>query len=332
MIYVKKLKIIKDFHLSLDVRSNTLADTQIFVHSGDIVTQDTLVAKIFRSAYTTSVDLAKELEIKSLKNPQDIMGFIDVLEGQIVQKGRIIAHKSFLGIENIIKAPFDGVIHVDVSEHPTLIIQSLPVEIEVKALTKGRIVDADKEKVTIATNVIRLFPYFVHGKSVYGELKNLDNIESLDQKYKDTIIFYNAPISLEMVRRAMAVSAIGIMGPSCPSRILSMPDKNFTVISFEGFGSIEMPIYEKIHMSEGYVVWVNAAKEEVIIGTKLTIEDLKEAYIKDISFNDQVQVFDNAHYGNLARVKEIHGDRIQISLPGGKEIDVNSINITGILS
>ncbi len=331
MIYIKKLKIINNYHVSLDIASNGVHESEVYIKPGDNINPLDVLSLLYRSEESIEFDLCEELEIKSLKSPEDIKNYITVLDGQLVAKGKIVAHKSSLGYENIIKSPYEGIVSLEIGDKPKLVIQSTPIEIKLRAMAKGKIVSVDIHNLIIETNVIRILPSFMVGKSLFAETCVIKNVEDINLAVKGKVVYIPGEITSELATKSKGAGAAGIIGISADHMVLDCADEFFTVVSLEGFGYIEQKIYDKIEQSDSYLVYIDLQKGEILFATPLSIEDLKEAYVKESVFNDTVQLYDERAYARIGKIKRIEEETYDIALDEEEQLSIDKNNIIGLL-
>lgn len=330
MIYIKKLKIVSKYRIKLDISSMGENKSIVYAKVGDTLTPETIIAKVYRSAVSIRITLQDELDIH--KGAGDIMGHVDVADGQAVAKGKTLAHKTSIGMENLIRAPFDGIINLDITDEcACIILNSIPVEVDVKSLVYGKVVELTQDCIVVESNVLRLFPSCIFGASVDGELMVVQSIDDLGAEAKGRIVYYPGQLTKEFVKKAVALSAMGVIGISADFEMLAVSHANFGIAILEGFGSISLPVYDKIKQSHGQIAFIDVESNEVVIATTLSIEDLKDIYLKDIVLNDSLQIYDPVYFACIGKVQKIDDGKVSVLLPEGNTVSVDEANIIGIL-
>lgn len=333
MIYQKKIKVLSEFDLHLDIASEGTGATRIYVKEGEEVTPEMVVATAFKSDHIITYDLHAELGLKELKKKDDMRKYFSVVEGALVEKGTVLAHKSSLTAANVLKAPFEGFVHIDLlTESPLIHIHALPVEVNITAGVMGKITKIESNTIYIRTHMMQLIPTCMMGGSVQGILKILPSIDQLDRGFVHTIIYYNGMLTEELVKKARAVHALGIIGISVDHRVYDLDNTTFTVVSLEGFGEIFVheSVYERLLHAEHYIVVIQCDKGVIYVGTKVSTEDLKDIYIKQEVFNDTVQVYQKEAYASIGKTQSSELGMVTV-LMGKDTYAVMQENVVGIL-
>lgn len=329
MIYTKKLTILPNTPIHFGLESNGLMETRLFVEVGDTVTPDTLLAQVYRSECEYKYDLETELGIKD--KDKIIDNYIDVLDGQVVTKGKVLAHKSSFTGDVAIKSPYDGIVSFEkLSNKHILKVRSIPIEMPLKSGIKGVVASINKQNITINTTSIRIFSKCMVGEDTKGILKVISDPNELTDNVKGCIVFYDSIVDHEFIAKAQAVNALGVIATSFNYDVLGQ--NLIAIASLEGFGDIQVPFYDKIKQSDGYLAMLSPIKHEILIGSGLLIEDRKKIYVKDAIYHDSIQVFDTDTFALSGQIEKIDDGEITVTVGGTKRVDTNEQNVLGVLN
>lgn len=330
IVFLKKIAYIHSYKYSRFIDP----DTHLMVSLNDIISDDTVISKghISKMSY----------RIKVSDFSTNFVKYVLVENGEIVHKGDPIIKKRKKQIE----APVDGI--VDLSHLPSgfILVKSYPEDIVNISKISGTVsyISDDKSRVVIDSPVLKIDLRYIFGPSTEANFRYLCdnkgflNLENINASVIGDIIYVGNLITMEIIKKSVAVGVVGIMGNGIELRnnesiedfVNSIP---ITVGVTDGFGVIENSCFyslEKNHKSPAFIDQSNMA---FVISDNKSKRDDKLFDIKKVEVSDKVQIFSYPYWGYTGRVNSINsiGKECNINLDNGNNVNIQIDDIVGII-
>ncbi len=194
------------------------------------------------------VEIAKPLRVK----PSHIKGFLNVKEGDFVYGGQVLASSPNKDI--FIKTPTTGTVKEINTEEGYVIVHYDLEPNKLYAFTGGEVIDVKKNlKAKIKTKGTKIRGIIGFGDENYGQVITVDNVEDIEERYKNKVLLSFEPINYSFLKRAEQVGVSGIIAPSINNKdwvdyygkeigvaLTGEEEIDFTIILTEGFGNMKM--------------------------------------------------------------------------------------------
>ena len=232
---------------------------EVLVSEGDPVQRDQVVARADLPGDVTTLNLVNRLSV----TPAELPDYMLKKEGDPVEAGEPIAEtRPFIKwFKTVVDSPVAGTVESISKITGQVILREPPRPVQVRAYIDGTVVEAiPEEGVTIETTGAFIQGIFGVGGERWGRLhlivdtpEQVLKAEQINEACKGKIIIGGNLISLEVIRRAQEVGAVGIIGAGIRDRALrdllghdlgvaitGTEEIGLTVIVTEGFGEICM--------------------------------------------------------------------------------------------
>jgi preprotein translocase subunit YajC len=307
-----------------------LDNAEVIVAPGDKVSENTVIARGFVSKMMYRLNVSFFTK--------NIEKYINVVHGQVIQKGDIVVLKR----SKSMVSPVEGIIDLSDIKKGDILIRSYPEDISLLAGMDGNICNIYDNKIIIETQVVRSSMQYIFGGNVEAKLKyiaedngdlNLDNINS---SCIGSIIYVGSYITLEIIKKSVAVGVVGIIGTgieikdnqSIEELINAIP---LTVAVVDGFSRIDNLYFSIIKKFSGHRLLIDTDTSSIIIPCKINTEDAKVGYIRKANINDKVQIFTLPFWGYSGKIVNISGDTVNVMLDKGNDVSVQKYDIIGII-
>jgi len=283
---------------------------EVLVTKGDVVSQDTIVARTSVQGEPHVVKVANDLDL----NPDTEKTTPYMLRklGDTVRKGEPIAiYKALLGlVKKVSLSPTDGTVEHISDLTGQVIVRGPPIPVEVKAYMPGRVVEVvPNEGVVIQTTAALIQGIFGIGGETHGELRVLSNTpddilepKQIASEHRGKILVAGSLVTKDALAMAVKVGASGIvvggimdkdlidfLGYEIGVAITGQEEKGLTLILTEGFGKIRMleRTFQLLKRFEGKLVCMNGATQirAGVVRPEIVIprEDLSSTELVEVS-------------------------------------------------
>ncbi len=228
-----------------DVRGTLLA------RDGQPVEMTNVVARGQLPSRHHIVEAAAELR---LRNPDDLNALLQVERGERVQAGQVLAGKNK---RRGPKSPVDGIV-VGMGEG-RIIVQELPIEIDLEAGIRGFVVDVRPRRgVMIQTAGAVMQGVWGNGRRAIGALRfepddglELMAGDDIGLVWRGAIVISKRPLSELGMRVMEAQDIAGVIAPSMDSTLIDAA-RNFdrAILLTEGFGTMRLSIAVQTFLQE----------------------------------------------------------------------------------
>jgi len=309
---------------------------KVFVKVGDIVDYDTVIAETTVPGNADIITSALHLGI----SPEVLQHYMLKKEGDPVNKEEIIAsYRALFGLINkFSKSPFEGKIESISSVTGRVVIRELPTIVRVKAYIKGIVKNVlPNEGAIISANGAFIQGIFGIGGETHGTVKILTDSqneplrpESITKDNKGQVLVGSSYVSIEAIKKAIEVGAVGIIVASIGHRdleafigkvigvaITGQENLGLTLILTEGFGEMAMSkrTFTILKNLEGHMASINGATQiragvirpEIIIihENELRFSSKEDELISGMVPGTLVRIIREPYFGAIGRVKRL---------------------------
>ncbi len=306
---------------------------EVVVKVGDKVTADDNVAKTDLPGDVIAINIGNKLGVP----PSDVLSKMQKKEGEKIKKDEPLAmSQSMFGLfKSIVKSPITGTVENISSITGQVLLREPPVPITVKAFIDGIVSKVyENEGVQIENKSAYIQGIFGIGGEITGEIKVLVDgpdaellPEQIDNSCKDKIIVGGSIVRLPAIKKAVQVSAKGIviggiddqdlkdlLGYDIGVAITGHEEIGLTLVLTEGFGPIKMAAktYEILKEFEGYKtsmhgktqIRAGVMRPEIIIPIPFKEEELKakEKEISGLKIGSIIRIIREPHFGEICKV------------------------------
>lgn len=231
----------------------------VLVAEGENVRRDQVVARTDLPGEVTTLNLVNRLGV----TPDELPAYMLKEEGDPVEAGEPLAEtRPFIKwFKTTVESPVTGTVESISPVTGQVMLRQPPRPVQVRAYVDGTVVEIiPGEGVVVETSGAFLQGIFGVGGERWGTLHPVANTpdqilraQQIDDACEGKIVVGGSPITLEAVRRAQEVGAIGIIGGGIRDRdlrdllgydlgvaITGAEEIGLTVIVTEGFGEIAM--------------------------------------------------------------------------------------------
>jgi hypothetical protein len=331
IVYIQKATYLKDYKYIRVIDP----DTNLMVSVGENINKDTIISRgsISRMSYRIKVsDFASNFH-----------KYVSVLHGEVIHKGDSIMNK---GKKNIF-SPVDGIIDLSHLSSGFILVKSYPEDIMNVSNINGIVssISEEKDKVIINTSVLKIDLKYIFGSNIEAKFKYLCNeqgflyLEDINTSAIGTIIYVGNLITMEIIKKSLAVGVVGIIGNGIEIRnnesiedfINSIP---LTVGVIDGFGSIENSFfYSILSKYNRFPAFIDQNNQAFIIPIDTPSEDSIPFEIKGINKGDKVQIFSFPYWGYTGTIESfnIEDQSVFVALDFGSKVNVQIEDIVGII-
>ena len=315
----------------------------VHVNVGQIIKSDTVVASTNLPGNIQMIKLSNILNIE----PKDVENALKVGEGDLVQKGEIIAETEgmFGFFKSSFSSPIDGVIESVSSKTGRIIIREKPIPVEIDGYVRG-VVD---EVIPQEGVVVKSYAAFIQGIfGIAGEKKGVISTissspeeelheDQITSEMKGKILVGGSFISIQAYKKALKYNVAGIviggfnyydlkeiLGYNLGVAITGTENLNTALIVTEGYGNIPMSFstFSLLKEHNNKVASINGATQiragvirpEIVI--PLSTEMKEEKTINDsnngISIGSIVRIIRSPHFGKIGEVVSLPADLQQM--------------------
>lgn len=313
---------------------------EVLVKEGDVVTDDTIVARTEIPGDPEVVNVATTLAVE----PDEAKGYMLKKVGDSIEKGEPIAlMKGFFGLfKTTCNSPVSGKLEHFSEETGQAIVRTKPISVQIKAYIPGKVVkELPKEGVIIQTTAAFIQGIFGIGGETRGEIMMLskkpeDVLESsqITQECKGKIIIGGALVTSDGLRKAVEVGARGIivggindrditsfLGYDIGVAITGQEEAGLTLIITEGFGKMAMQekTFRMFEKFEGKLACINGATQiragvmrpEIVIPSKDTstskasMEEEEDNVSEGLRPKTLIRLIRDPYFGELGRVTRL---------------------------
>jgi hypothetical protein len=196
---------------------------------------------------------------------------IAVKPGQQIAEGQVVAQTGWRGGRKLL-APAGGTVGTVDEAAGFVVLQPAPQEVEVLAGIRGIVEAVSASEVVVAAYGHRVYGALGVGGEVHGTIKVLavedrPSADDLGIQFAYSILVTTAPLSSDLLRRAVDLKVKGVVGPSIPVRELAnflgvdpvpldpnaLPKPPIPLMLTEGFGEVSMakPIADLLISCDG---------------------------------------------------------------------------------
>jgi hypothetical protein len=171
--------------------------------------------------------------------PLDVAGHLNV--GDKLKSGDVIGGSKFLkaiGQDKGVKINFDGVVYFKDKEK--VVVGSFVTESQLISGVYGKVIDVIEGK-SLLINASGLVMQGVegYGESVFGELKTIVSISTINPKLKGKVIVYSEKVTRETLDKLISEGVIGIIvGGLTQEDYWYLIEKEMPFVMVHGFGDI----------------------------------------------------------------------------------------------
>lgn len=330
MIFIKKIRLVKNYKLELNIESVGNHKTQISRISGSKTDPSTVYATIFASDRIVEINLLEELSIDLNEWKKYLDKYLIVSNGQILSKGQIIAHRQTFGYERLIKAEFDCIVNLNLKT-AKLNMYSIPDKYDLEAGVYGDIEYIDNKRVVLKSNFLLCDLIYTKGQNKFGKLKILDKNSNIDLSWKDCIIYSIEPISIDTINILEKHFVKCVIGSYASPNIANYKGP-CSIGIIDGFGNYLNNFYKKIEYSKDLLIYLNVQEKKIYIGTTLNYEDKKFISTDILKIGNKVQIFNDNYFSYIGEIVNIDKDSVNVNIECiSNEIKINKCNLNGII-
>lgn len=181
--------------------------------------------------------------------PEKVESYLVRQVDDTVERGEELAlRRTLLGLRRRrVVAPIEGrVAHI---EHGELLLEGVPVRMEVQATVPGKVIEQVPERyVLVETTGAAIQVAWGHGSLAWGTLKVMDtapslttNAERFNIDHRGAVVAIGSPLTEEFLRGAVQIRVKGLIAASMRASLLPMLEEvEFPVALTQGFGTFEM--------------------------------------------------------------------------------------------
>lgn len=331
---------------------------QVLVRVGDEVQPETVVARTELPGPITLLRAAEKLGVE----PKDVPSLLRKQVGETVREGELLAEtKGLFGrfFKAQLVAPVEGTLERVNPRTGSIEIRHPPRPVEVKAYIRGRVVEVmEGEGAVIETRGAMIQGIFGVGGERRGILKVLTaapgeeaSPEALGEEHRGAILVTGGRISYEVIRQALEMGAVGIVGGCILDAdlrqllgydlgvaITGQEAIGLTLVVTEGFGTLPMAqrTFALLRSLEGREASINGATQiragvirpEVIVPRpELEGRPLAEArgFSQELNRGVLVRVIRDPYFGLLGRVVALPPELQRI--PTGAQVRVLTVEL-----
>ena len=305
----------------------------VLVKSGDQLTPDTIVAS---TNLPGNVQMLKVSNILNI-DPKDVVGAVQIKEGQEVKKGDIIAETSgiFGMFKSSVESPVDGTIESISQSTGRVVVREAPIPVEVDAYVSGVVDDVvENEGIVLKSNAAFIQGIFGIAGEKRGDLLVVSSgpeeeltADQITGDMKGKILIGGSFLSLEAYKKALSVQVAGIvvggfnyydlkaiLGYNLGVAITGTEKLNTALIVTEGYGSIPMSeaTFSLLKENDGKAASINGATQiragvirpEIVIplDSGNTDNDSSSKIPEGIQEGSTVRVIRSPNFGKIGRV------------------------------
>jgi hypothetical protein len=342
---------------------------EVLVKVGDIVGPDDIVARAMLPGPQQAIKLAEELGVEA----GEVKGFFKLNIGDAVEAGQLVAEtKGMFGgwFKKEVHSKHGGTIESisEITGHVLVREPSIPVEIP--AYIRGTVAEAiPSEGAVIETRCAMVQGIFGVGGERNGPVRlavgtpdDLLEAKHVLEDDKGKILVGGSGVTLEAVRRAVQVGAVGIvvgavrdvdltefLGYDIGVAITGQEDISLTLVATEGFGKLRMAqrTFDLLKSLEGRQASVNGATQiragvirpEIIVPfTQSADAGQAQEPILALAPGTPIRVIREPYFGQLGKVTGLpsqpqtvdSGARVRVlqaELDDGQEVTVPRANV-----
>ena len=304
---------------------------------GDQVQADDIVAKTNLPGNVQMVKVANRLNI----SPADIQDVLMIKEGDVVQKGDMIAQTDglFGFFKSDLLSPISGTIESISDITGQIVMREAPIPVEVDAYVSGSVSDIiEGEGVTIESDAAYVQGIFGIGGEARGILDviangrdNELNLEDINESHEGKILVGGSFIGIEAYKKALELNVAGIviggfnyydleeiLGYTLGVAITGTEDLVTSLIVTEGYGNIKMSerTFDLLKRHHGKFVSINGATQirAGVIRPEIVIPLEADEIPKDMSEKHEqlgitegsiVRVIRAPFFGKIGKVTEL---------------------------
>jgi hypothetical protein len=315
-------------------------DSVCMLKVGDVVEESTVVFEGQSSHVLQSMHISRELGVP----PSDIKEFVSVSDGEIVEKGEVVAKRSVsMGMmEKIVKNNLEGRLSYRQIDSGVVDIMSPFSDKTVTAGVTGRVrrvvpESNQKREVILSVNGYVSKPVFCSGESVSGSLyilKTGDSVyfpEDVTSDCRGKIVVAGRELNLMLYESIVEAGAIGvIVGGVSRTDFSSMGHKAIPIFVMEGWGTVPLDniLIEFFRNSAGKPVYLDVSSEKIGVYNpdyEGTSDRIGYDFLVDIEEGMKVQVWDLPYWGYSGTVENVmdEEDLLQVKFSSGRKILVD---------
>lgn len=330
--YTPGLKVLKHSKVRKDRRLPIKGE--VCKEEGAMVQADDIVARTNLPGNVHMVKVANRLNI----SPTDIHDVLIVKEGDMVQKGDMIAQTDglFGFFRSDLKSPISGKIESISDVTGQIVMREAPIPVEVDAYVSGVVSNIiEQEGVTVESNAAYVQGIFGIGGEARGLLHVISSerghelsLEDINESHQGKIIVGGSFIGIDAYKKALKLKVGGIvvggfnyydleevLGYTLGVAITGTEDLTTSLIVTEGYGNIEMGerTFDLLKKNDGKFVSINGATQiragvirpEIVIPLE-DVENQNDGDLRQeqlgIKEGSLVRVIRSPFFGKIGRV------------------------------
>lgn len=310
----------------------------IRVKVGEIVRPFDIVADSLINLQEQTVNLRTLLKIRK----KSLDEYLRKREGEGFKKGEMIAENwgNFGFQRKQLLGPFDGVIQSVNRETGEILLRTNPDKKTVLAGAGGEVVQIlDSRAVLLAIVAVQVTGVWAGGQTAEGELLTLSSFDQplelskITPAVKGKIIIGGSFVSLEAIKKAIALEALGII----TGGVNVLPNDYFSADSFgllvtEGFGSVPMleSTWQYLRSAQARTAILIPERDILLVPENSPVcpadPRRPDGYFGYIAAGDLVQIFCWPYFGRVGKVAGLEPKK---TFPSGVIGEAVKINLLG---
>jgi hypothetical protein len=309
---------------------------EVMVKKGDKVEFDTIVARAFAPGEPELLNAAPILGVSKERLPEYTLKQV----GDELKEGDIIAQNIFLfGLfKRYVYAPYDCTIESISQYSGRIIVRGANIPIEVSAYIPGEVIEVIPDQgVVVETEASFIQGIFGVGGESFGEIKFIvdspDSVvteEMISEEHKGKIIIGGSYITVEAIRKAVEVGAIGVVTGGINSKdlkdflgyeigvaITGEEPIGITLIATESFGIMNMAThtFNLLKKLEGQIASINGATQiragvlrpEILVPhqTQIDVDETEQELEEGMTIGTRIRVIRAPYFGKLGKVARL---------------------------
>ncbi|MBU0975864.1 MAG: hypothetical protein ABIE03_00735 [Patescibacteria group bacterium] len=312
---------------------------EVALSRDESVKRDAVLATGEVSGVKSRLDLASTLGVKSL----DVQKYLLCIQGERINRGDAIAFRrsGVLKKEVRVQAPSSGIVSLTQIKEGILKILDFAKESTISVGVGGRVVSVIRNKyVSIRTEVVKVFPFEVLGRSIQGEIlfvKDGRN-EEVENLNGSIVIIESTNVDLGFLRNLEMNGAKGVILGGLPFSIYQDFRKKssayFTLCLLEGFGdlTINPKLIDLLRKNDGYLAQLDSRSNELFLTfTKGAETESDDRIVTRLRKKMTVKIFDDQFWGEYGQIQEILGEYAKVQIAKNRIVDINVNNLFVII-
>lgn len=248
--------------------------------------------------------------------PTEITNNLNV--GDKIIKGQVLGNSNFLklfGKDKGVKINFNGLVYTKSKEKT--VVGSYVTESQLISGVYGTVVDLIEGKsLLIKAQGIVIQGVEGCGESIFGELKTVVNVSTVNPKLRGKVVLYSEKVTKEIIDKLIAEGVIGIVvGGLTVEDYWYLVEKELPFVMIHGFGSIAIDTALVLETSDlqNRFVYLRPGVGQVLVSENIAIPSQTEDYALVVVGSAVISIAPKT-FGGYGKIEQIlDGGKVRIN-------------------